>query len=99
MIPQQLTIDQRRAILQSRVVEAVRDGWQVVYQSDTTADLARPKRFNWPIAIVAGVLTLGLLFVLYVAEYAMAQGESAHVEVSPTGEVIVQKAKRGLLKA
>lgn len=99
MTGQQLTVDQRRAILQSRVVEAVRDGWQVVYQTDTTADLARTKRFNWPIAIIGGILTVGVLFVLYVAEYAMAKGETAHVEVSPAGEVIVHKADRGLLKA
>ena len=94
-----MTIDQRRAILRSRVIDASRDGWQVLYQTDTTADLVRPKRFNWALALISGTFTMGILLVLYVVEYTLAKGESAHLEVTDSGEVIVERSKRGFFRA
>jgi len=80
-------IDQRRAILQRAVaIEAV-NGWTVITQDDTSAELLKPKRFNWPMALIAGVFTLGILFVLYAAEYALAKPQAASLSVDETGKV------------
>jgi len=82
-----MPLDQRRAILQRAVaVEAV-NGWTVISQDDTSAELLKRKRFNWPLAIIAGLLTLGVLFVLYAAEYALAKPQAAAITVDEAGKV------------
>lgn len=77
-----LPIEQRREILNREVASFVRRGYRVISQSDTTAQLVKPKRFGCGWAIVA-LFTVGLALILYL----MQKEQSIYLEVLPNGKV------------
>jgi len=89
-----LSIEARRAVLQSKLMDASRDGWRITSQTDTTAQLYKPKSFNWAVAVVGGVLTAGILTLLYLVEYGMKKDQTAFIEVDEQGQLKVTKSAK-----
>lgn len=74
-----LTIEQRRAILQKEINGYAKNGWRVISQTDTTAQLVKPKRLS----CLWAILTVGIALLLYLA----AKDETAYLEVDEKGKL------------
>jgi hypothetical protein len=46
------TLEERKAILDRKIVEEIKDGWQLTYRTDTTCQLIQAKTANGFLTIV-----------------------------------------------
>lgn len=83
------TIEQRKSILQSQIVKYVKKGFRVTSQTDTTAQLIKPKQFSFFWFLVNLFLIIGWVF--YLAWYLAKKDETIFLEVNENGRVIVRK--------
>ena len=79
------TIEERKAILARVIINYVDQGWRVISQTDTTAQLSKDKRASCLVAILLAILFI-LPAVLYLLLYRGT--ESLFLEVSESGQVI-----------
>jgi hypothetical protein len=90
--------EQRKEALEMKLARAVADGWIIVSRTDAEAKIARPKRFNWPLFLIGGFITAGVIAVVYLIQYAASTGEVAAIFVAEDGTVRVDKSVRGSLR-
>lgn len=83
----------RRAILQRQVDSYVRGGFMVVSQTDSTAQLRKPKQFSCLWAAI-WFLFFGVGIVVYLIYYASKQDELVFIEVNESGQVNYQGSKQ-----
>jgi TRAP-type mannitol/chloroaromatic compound transport system permease small subunit len=79
------TIEERKAILTKEIVDYVDQGWRVISQTDTTAQLSKDKRASCLVAILLAILFI-LPAVLYLLFYRGT--ENCFLEVTEDGRVI-----------
>lgn len=60
-----VTLEERRAILQGRVNRYVAQGYRVISQTETNAQLVRPKRFSFIWFIIFIITLIGWLVYLF----------------------------------
>jgi hypothetical protein len=84
-----LPIDQRRAILEREIASYVRKGYRVLSQTESSAQLVRPKRFNLLLAVLLLVLMV-LPFVIYLLMYIAARDKTVYITVDVQGRVTRQ---------
>jgi len=80
----ELTIENRREILQHEINSYVKKGYRVISQTDTTAQLVKPKKFSLFWAII-GIL------IIYLLWYLAKRDKQIYIEVTLTGKVITRK--------
>jgi len=80
------TMEQRREILQQYIYAYIQQGYRVVSQTDTTAQMIKPKQFSLLAAIFwLFVFVIGLLIYIF---YFMASGDQQmYLEVDLYGQV------------
>ena len=83
---QGIGIDQRRAVLQREIARYVGDGFHVVSQTDTTAQLVKPKSFSCLLAVL-GLLLFVLGLVIYLIYFASRKDKTVYLEVDANGKV------------
>lgn len=71
----------RRRILQQVIHRMSDNGWQIVSQTDTTAQLRRPKQFGCLEAALTPVFGLGILL------YLMSGEPRVYIEVDELGQI------------
>jgi hypothetical protein len=93
-----LTIEQRKAILMGAIGSALRNRYRVLSQTDTAAQLVRPKRFSclWS---ALWFLFFGVGLIWYVLYYLSKQDETMFIEVDEWGEVLYGGARPALRRA
>jgi len=79
------SLEERRAILQREINNYVRRGFRVVSQTDTTAQLIKPKRISLFWAIVWTFLIVGI--ILYLLWYIVQRDQSVYLEVDEHGRI------------
>ena len=79
-------IESRRAALQARINHYLSQGYRVVSQTDTTAQLVRPKSFSCLIAALSFLL-LVVGFILYLIYYASKKDDTVYLSVDEYGSV------------
>ena len=82
----ELPLDQRRAILEREIAAYIRKGYRVLSQTDTSAQLVRPKRFNLLLAVLLLVLMV-LPFVIYLLMYIAARDKTVYLSVDVQGRI------------
>jgi hypothetical protein len=82
--PRILTIDERRAILQRMIQHYVRQGYHVVNQTDTTAQMLKPKTFSLFWALM-WFLMLGLGLIVYLLWYWAKRDQVVYLSVNEYG--------------
>ncbi len=96
---QALTIDQRRAILDEEVARWVRNGFQLVSRTDTTAQLIKPKKLSCGILLLSLVLWLVLIGIFITAiilfAYFLGKPESIYLQVNEQGRIKRTNARLG----
>ncbi len=80
-----LSIEQRREILQREINKYIRQDYRVISQTDTTAQLVRPKRFSCLWFLIWAFLLIGWIF--YLAWYLTKRDEQIYIEVDINGRV------------
>lgn len=83
--PQILPIETRRSILQRDIADYVSRGFLVISQTDTTAQLRRPKTFSLLWSVFWLIFGLGIGFIIYLLYYAAKKDETVYIEVGRTG--------------
>lgn len=84
-----LTTDERKNILEQRLQGYAKEGWRIASQSDTTAQLMKPKQFNFVLAVIF-LLLGGIPFVIYLFWYLAAKDKTLYLTVDLDGTVRVQ---------
>lgn len=87
--PRSLTVDERRVILEQRLQGYAKDGYRVLSQADTTAQLMKPKRFNFILALILLCLG-GFPLIIYIFWYLAAKDQTMYLTVEVDGKVRVQ---------
>lgn len=86
MQPQAKTLDERRRILQSEVQRYIGRGFRVISQTETTAQLVRPKRFSFLWAFL-WLLAFGIGLIVYLFWYWSRRDETVYLQVDEQGRV------------
>jgi hypothetical protein len=79
-----LTVDERKAVLETEISKEVRQGWRVISRTDTTAQLSKDVGPNGCVAIVLLLFLIvpGILYLL------LFKGtESLYLEVDEQGAI------------
>ena len=74
------------AALQSEIDRYVKQGYRVVSQTPTTAQLVKPKKFNFLIALF-GLLWLTIGFWIYLLWYLAQREKTVYLTVDAKGRV------------
>ena len=82
----ELSLSQRQAILQGQIGVYVGRGYRVVSQTETTAQLVKPKVFSCFWAIVWFLLAV-FPFIVYIILYAAKRDNQIYIQVQPDGRV------------
>lgn len=83
-----ITDSQRSAILDQVVNQYTAKGYKVADLRSTTAVLTHGKRWNWIAFIGGGIITGGILFVIYPLYYLfMGKSEVLDVNIDAAGNV------------
>lgn len=83
---QPLSLDQRRVILQKEINGYLNKGFRVQSQSETTAQLIKPKKFSFLWAIL-WFFVFGVGLILYLLYYLSKKDQAVYLEVSEAGQV------------
>ncbi len=83
---QPLPLDQRRAILEREINGYLSRGFQVQSQTETTAQLVKPKRFSLLWAVL-WLFVFGVGLVLYLLYYLSKKDETIYLEVGGAGQI------------
>ncbi len=81
-----MSLDQRRAILEREIQSYVKKGYRVLSQTDTSAQLLKPKRFSWLLAIILLILMV-LPFLVYLLMYIGAKDKTVYITVDAQGKI------------
>jgi hypothetical protein len=84
--PRELSLPERKQILQNEMRRWLRFGYRVMSQTDTTAQMVRPHQFSFLLALILVFTLIG--FVIYLLWYLTRRDESAFLEVTETGEIL-----------
>ncbi len=86
MATQELSRSERTELLQREITKYVRRGFHVVSQTDTTAQLVKPKKFSLLWALL-WFLLFGIGLIIYLIWYWSRRDQTVYLEVSPTGKI------------
>lgn len=84
--PEPISIEQRSAILQKWIAWYIDHGFRVISQTNTTAQLVKPKSLSCLWVILFGLTILGL--IIYLVVYLLSKDKQVYIEVDPAGQVI-----------
>lgn len=91
-IPTGLSIELRKNILANEIQKYIKDGFRVQSQTDTTAQLVKPKRLSCLLAVIL-LLLMVLPFLIYIIWFAAQKDEQVYIEVDENGKVKTTKHK------
>lgn len=85
----ELTLDQRHHQLELAIRTMVVYRFQLVSQTDTTATFLAPKEAMGCAILAIGVLTFGLLILVWIVSQQGKSSDPVHIEVDQFGEIFV----------
>ena len=84
----QLSQDERSAILERVVTANVQQGWRVVSQTQTQAQLVKGKPTNHLLHLILSLVTLGIWIPVWIAVAIFAGEKQKFVQVDTMGRVL-----------
>lgn len=90
-----MSIGERKQKLEREIKKYIRKGYRVTYQTDTSAQLVRPKKFSFLWAFL-WLLALGIGIIVYLIYYAAKRDDEIFIEITETGKVKRRKKLRVL---
>jgi hypothetical protein len=90
---ERLSLERRRAILNSQITQWIQEGYQVRYYTDTEARLTKPKKFGWFWALAWFLVFQVMGVLVYVLYYLLAKSDrTVYLRVDEYGAVITTAA-------
>jgi hypothetical protein len=86
--PQTLSLDERRSILQGVLRSDTQNGWQVISQTDTTAQLKKGKHTSHLLHLILTIVTLGLWLLVWIPLAIFGGEKQRYVQVDEWGNVV-----------
>ena len=83
-----LSPDERSAILERVVTANVQQGWRVVSQTQTQAQLVKGKPTNHLLHLILSLVTLGIWIPVWIGVAIFAGEKQKFVQVDPMGRVL-----------
>ncbi len=83
----EISIEERRVKLQREIDSYIKKGFRVISQTETTAQLLKPKKFSFLWAILC-TFVLGIGLLIYLIYYWAKRDETVYLEVTPEGKVM-----------
>lgn len=74
-------MEQIHPLLAQEIQRYVKQGYRVVSQTETTAQLVRPKKFSCLLATLLTILTAGIFLLFYIFYYAAKSDETIYLAV------------------
>jgi hypothetical protein len=87
-ITQELTMEQRSDILARTVSQQVRQGWRVVSQTQTQAQLVKGKPTNHILHLILSLITLGVWVIVWIAMVIFGGEKQKFISVTETGQIL-----------
>ena len=82
----EFSTEQRQAILKTEIARYVGQGWVVINETGTSANLVRKKKFSfWWALLWFLLLFVGL--IVYIFYYLSKNDESVYISVGSAGEI------------
>lgn len=81
-----MEIQQRRDILQHEIGNYLKHGFRVISQTDTTAQLIKPKKFSFFWAFI-WFLALGIGLLVYIIYYMAKKDQQIYLSVDENGRI------------
>lgn len=81
-----LTLEQRKDILNREVAKLSKKGWHIVSQTDTTAQLLKPKKFSFLWAIL-WTFFFGVGLLIYLFYHWAKKEETIYLTVDEEGRL------------
>ena len=84
----ELSGEQRAAVLAEELQRLIWQGYQVISQTDDSAQLLKPKKFRVGLGLVLFLVTFGIGLIVYAAYFFLIQkDEHAQVHVDALGQI------------
>jgi hypothetical protein len=83
------SIEEKRNILNKSIVKYLHEEYRVLSQTDTSAQLVKPKHFNLLFAIIFLFLWV-LPLIIYVLYFVSKKDKLVYISVNDSGEVVTQ---------
>lgn len=81
-----MTTEMRRNILEQEIQSYVRRGYRVLSQTDTSAQLIKPKKFSFLLAVLLFIIMV-LPFILYLLWYMASKDKTVYISVDAAGRI------------
>lgn len=81
-----MTTEMRRNILEQEIQKYVRKGYRVMSQTDTSAQLVKPKKFSALLAVLLLILMV-LPFIVYLLMYMASKDKTVYITVDAQGRI------------
>jgi hypothetical protein len=89
-------ITEQGKILEDAVARYQQRGWILISNTGRTAQLTKPKKFNWVwflIWLVVGIFAVALPVIIYLIYYAVKKDETVTLSVNEAGELLTNGFK------
>ncbi len=83
----ELSDEQRTSVLAEELERLSWQGYQVVSQTSNSAELVRPKKFRFGLAVILLLFTAGIGLAVYLIYYLIKKDHRAQVHVDALGQV------------
>jgi hypothetical protein len=81
-----ISVEERKRLLQREIESYLRSGYHVVSQTDTTAQMVKPKVFSFVWAFL-WFLVFGVGVIVYILYYISKKDQVGYIEVDQFGRV------------
>ncbi len=85
-----MSIEKRRDILQNAISGYIELGYELMNQTDTSAQLKKPKKFSWLMFLLTIWIAVGIIYVVYYV--AFKKDEVVYMQVDSSGKLTVMKS-------
>jgi len=82
-----VTLDQRSQLLGQAVSSATRQGWRVVSQAQTQAQLVKGKPTNHILHLILSIITLGVWLIVWIAMVIFGGEKQKFISVDEYGRL------------
>jgi hypothetical protein len=86
-----LTESERSELLQINIAQYLKQrGWSIQSQTSNTAVLKRGIKINWPLAIILGIITGGIWFIITAIQLLTTRKKIVTITVDAEGNVVTR---------
>lgn len=89
-LPTKLSTKERQEILLQEIEKYVKRGFRVVSQTETTAQLIKPKRFNFWLALILFLVFI-LPLIIYIFWHISRKDKTVYISVDEVGNIKIKK--------